>query len=292
MSALTIPLISLYEYDDTILDGLHVPTAADLAGDVEYIDPIPELSDDDLRMQLLFDLGELSPVYSDPELLKRMVEIWGRINRPNWVNLWETALYKYNPIWNKDGSYTDTRTFTLSGETTGTVSYDEDRTRAETGKDTSNSETNTTGSGTSSEQTSGTETKSGTASQNTTHSVTGYNTNALSPASGDNTSGTTGENNSTSGTRSGSTSDTGKEVFEGETDITRNATETTDADTSTSGTQARTENETLQHVEQGNIGVTTTQQMIKEQREIVTFNIYRYIIDAFKKQFMIMVWDI
>lgn len=276
MSALTIPLISLYEYDDTILDGLHVPTAADLAGNAEYIDPIPVLSDDDLRTQLLLDLGELSPVYSDPALLKRMVEIWGRINRPNWVNLWETALYKYNPIWNKDGSYTDTRTFSLSGQTSGTVSYDEDRTRSETGKDTSNSETNTTGSGTTSEQSSGT--------QNSTHSVTGYNTNTLSLASGDNTS--------TSGNRSGSTSDTGKEVYEGETDITRNATETTDADTSTSGTQARTENETLHHLEQGNIGVTTTQQMIKEQREIVTFNIYRYIIDAFKKQFMIMVWDI
>ena len=40
----------------------------------------------------------------------------------------------------------------------------------------------------------------------------------------------------------------------------------------------------------GNIGVTTTQQMIEEQRKTVRFNIYDYIIDSFKKRFCIMIY--
>lgn len=40
----------------------------------------------------------------------------------------------------------------------------------------------------------------------------------------------------------------------------------------------------------GNIGVTTTQQMIEQQRQTVKFNIYDYIIDSFKKRFCIMVY--
>ena len=47
---------------------------------------------------------------------------------------------------------------------------------------------------------------------------------------------------------------------------------------------------TREREEHGNIGVTTTQQMIKEQREVVQFNIYDYILRAFKERFCIMVY--
>lgn len=40
----------------------------------------------------------------------------------------------------------------------------------------------------------------------------------------------------------------------------------------------------------GNIGVTTTQQMIREQREIVQFSIIEYIIQDFKDNFCLMVY--
>lgn len=40
----------------------------------------------------------------------------------------------------------------------------------------------------------------------------------------------------------------------------------------------------------GNIGVTTTQQMIEEQRKVVRFNIYDHIIDSFKSRFCVLVW--
>lgn len=40
----------------------------------------------------------------------------------------------------------------------------------------------------------------------------------------------------------------------------------------------------------GNIGVTTTQQLIKEQRQIDTFNLYDIIIEDFKMKFCILVY--
>lgn len=43
-------------------------------------------------------------------------------------------------------------------------------------------------------------------------------------------------------------------------------------------------------IEQGNIGVTTTQQMIKEEREISDFSIYDYISDDFMQRFTVMIW--
>lgn len=40
----------------------------------------------------------------------------------------------------------------------------------------------------------------------------------------------------------------------------------------------------------GNIGVTTTQEMIKQQREIVQFNLTDYIVQDFKRHFCVMVY--
>lgn len=50
--------------------------------------------------------------------------------------------------------------------------------------------------------------------------------------------------------------------------------------------------ETLKHKARlyGNIGVTTTQQMIVAEREVVKFNIMDYIIDSFKKRFCLLIY--
>ena len=42
--------------------------------------------------------------------------------------------------------------------------------------------------------------------------------------------------------------------------------------------------------EHGNIGVTTTQQMIQEERDIADFDLYKIIIEEFKNRFCIMVY--
>lgn len=40
----------------------------------------------------------------------------------------------------------------------------------------------------------------------------------------------------------------------------------------------------------GNIGITTTQHMIKEEREILDWDIHHYIIDEFKRRFCVLVY--
>lgn len=40
----------------------------------------------------------------------------------------------------------------------------------------------------------------------------------------------------------------------------------------------------------GNIGVTTTQQMIEEERRVVKFNVMDYIIDSFKRRFCLLIY--
>lgn len=55
-----------------------------------------------------------------------------------------------------------------------------------------------------------------------------------------------------------------------------------------SGTASGTERRTRK--EQGNIGVTTTQQMLREEREVSLFNIYDFIADDFKQKFCLMIY--
>lgn len=198
MNGVIIPLIALYNFDPTIFDGLKMPTAADLDPNLEYIDDFPTLSNADLRDELLMQIGELSPVYSKPEVLKHSISVWARVHKLEWLKLWQSTIYKYNPIWNKDGTYTETR----SGG--GSTTY----------------------------------------GRTDTNNVTGFDTNSFSP----------NEQNVASGSDSN--------LF----------------------------NDSLTRTETGNIGVTTTQQMLKEEREAAVFNIYDHIIEAFKKRFCIMIY--
>lgn len=112
----------------------------------------------------------------------------------------------------------------------------------------------------------GTVGRSGSSSGSTEHQVTGYNTNAYSPDVKDVTSGSANETEtrnlagSSSATSSGTTSDEGES------------------------------HDTFQRTEQGNIGVTSSQQLIREQRELVQFNFYEFLTQAFKREFCVMVW--
>lgn len=51
-------------------------------------------------------------------------------------------------------------------------------------------------------------------------------------------------------------------------------------------------NEELKHTGRvhGNIGVTTSQQMIDEERRVADWNMYEYLIDKFKQQFLLLVY--
>lgn len=82
-------------------------------------------------------------------------------------------------------------------------------------------------------------------------------------------------------------------------DKTERAEDITQTSTSKTGSSATSDRRTqddeagrydLERVEQGNIGVTTTQQMIKEQREVIQYEPYAIIADEFKSYFCILIY--
>lgn len=98
-------------YGDELFDDFSLPGPGDIPEDEasRYIDNPPELSADLLIANILAELGEMSLVYSDPETLKKMISIWNAMNYQNWLGLYKTTIMKYNPIWNKDGIVTETK---------------------------------------------------------------------------------------------------------------------------------------------------------------------------------------
>lgn len=99
-------------------------------------------------------------------------------------------------------------------------------------------------------------------SAETLNSVYGYNSSTDAPAD---------KANSSASSTTGSTDN-------------RDISETIDRDTTDTGT---IKNETW---ERGNIGVMSTQDLIKQQREVVEFNIVDYIINDFKNRFCLLIY--
>ena len=78
-----------------------------------------------------------------------------------------------------------------------------------------------------------------------------------------------------------------------ETNIANDRSETeasTTTDRSVSREGVDSHDRRYERVEQGNIGVTTTQQMIKEEREVDQFHIDDYIVQSFKRRFCLLVY--
>ena len=226
-----------------------------------------------LTNYMLMQLAELPVVYSDPAVLKVLIGYWSAAQLPTWVDVWRTMLYKYNPIWNKDGTIHERRDtgFNNTGSTTSTGTVTTDQDTSDTGTIVTDQDTTDTG----------TVGRTGSSSGSTENQVTGYDTNAYSPNKKDLTSGSASETTTNNLAGTNDVTETHNLHGTNDTTVTNNL-----AGTSAEGGTAF---DVFERTETGNIGVTTTQQMIKEQREIA-LNFYDMICQAFKKQFCVMVW--
>lgn len=246
-------ILGLYKYDPQIFDGLTLPTAADITNEAEKVeDPwIPDKQD--FIGYLLMQAAEMELVYASAPVMASMIGVWSKAHRYEWVQLYNTMLYKYNPIWNKDGVVKETRDLDGKNERTADLTTTDTRTYTNlTDEHTLTDLTNT--------QTGAVE-----------HDVTGYDVNSYSPNTRDNY-------NQVKNVGTGSE----KNVRNGED---KNVEEITGTDK-----YYTEDNGTITREESGNIGVTMTQEMIQRQREIVQFNLYDYIARQFIKQFCIMVY--
>ena len=218
-----VDLIGMYNYDNTVLDLMLVPE---------------ELDRQTLIDNLLMQSAEMELLYNNVGFLKQAIGSWSKKNIDIWNRLYETTQYEYNPIWNKDGTVTETETRNLAGTNYHTDNLD----RVDNLEDKETRDLDDTA----------------------LNSVYGFNASTEAPAdkvhtdyNGTDTFGHTGRQ-----------------------DLDR----TYDEKTSDTGT--------IKHekTEQGNIGVTSTQSLIKEQRDVVAFNVMDVIIKDFIQRFCLGVY--
>lgn len=251
--AVNLSPLGLYQWDQSIFDLMQIPSALDK----------PTLVDN-----LLAETAELEVLYPNPVVFKNLVGVWSAKQIDIWNRLYATTQYDYNPIENynryEEGSEDGTGRTTHSGTDTTTGNETHSGTDRRTiDRDMGGSDT-TTGE------------------NDSEHYVAGFN---ATPSGQDDglKKQTRDETDATSTTNYGSTEDVTDNLTHGET-IQRTGS-------TTHGEQIATTNEGTHELHaHGNIGVTTTQKLIREQRDIDLFNLYDIIIEDFKMRFCILVY--
>ena len=175
----TLSVLGLYQYDPTLFDEMILPEGMDK---------------DIIVNNILMECAELESLFPNPKFMKTAIGLWSKKEMYSWDRIWKASQMEYNPLWNKDGKYVETRDLHSDGNT------------------------------------------------DSTEKVSAFNEATFQNRSN--------VHNIASG------SDTGS--------ITR--------------------------TEQGNIGVTTSQQMLKEEYEVSEMNPYSYIVDSFKSRFCLLVY--
>ena len=281
--------LGLYNWDQTVFDLMQIPEA---------------LNKDTLVQNLLAETAELEVLYPNPIVFKNLVAVWSRKQIDIWNRLYQTTQYEYNPIENynryETGSDSGTGRTTHSGTdtTTDTTTHSgtDQTTDSTTHGGTDRRTENITHGGSEGSDTKG-------------HWVAGYDTPAPSQSSDNLLKQTRDQDDATTLTEYGKTEDgTGsKTTTFGKTEAvteTMQHGETVSTQGSLTHGETITKNGGLTHGEQvattnegehelhahGNIGVTTTQKLIREQREIDLFNLYDIIIEDFKMRFCILVY--
>lgn len=246
----TLSLMGMYEYDNTILDFFHYPDKWETADKDVFVN------------KLLLDTAELEVLYPDANIFKTAIKYWSAAEVQNWNKLYDTTVLKYNPIWNKDGTVTEIEKHVKNNNYTDVTD----------GKIADHSVTK----GNQNTETSGNEKTNTTNNTNEKDYVFGFN--------------------SESAAQSGQTvtDDTGRTNTDRSENIKTNNSANTDATTTNNTNFKHDEKENIDReytrTEQGNIGITTTQQMINEEREVDKFNLMDYIIDRFKQRFCLLVY--
>ena len=120
-----LSIMGLYEYDNTIFQGLQVPEGVDQEAVIN---------------EILLQCAELEIIYPDINIMKLAITTWSVANQYTWQKLYDTMVVEYNPIWNVDANVTIDRNTSGSGNATDAVKGFNSNTWAESDKtDTSSS---------------------------------------------------------------------------------------------------------------------------------------------------------
>ncbi len=96
----------MYEYDDTLFNGLQLPE---------------DLDKNAVIHEIILQCSELELVYQDIDIMKLAITTWSIANQYTWQKLYDTMTVEYNPIWNVDATVTIDRDTTGTGNATDAV---------------------------------------------------------------------------------------------------------------------------------------------------------------------------
>ena len=220
------------------------------------------------------ECGALATTYNNTVIFKFKLNTWFQVHQQNITKLVDTTLFEYNPIDNYDRHEEGTRQLKRQDSVS----------RSSNSSGNTNDTTEVKHSGTDSVKQvgSGTDAYSGNSGNTTTLTKAAYDSTAYSPldqttVQGNDTNTTTHSNENDSSTNYGSNIDTTHTVANtGKNDSTDNSNGQDD--------------ETYSNHMHGNIGVTTTQQMIEAERQVVLFNVYKWIVEQLQDYLFIGVW--
>lgn len=246
-----ITLIGMYNYDNTLFDKLAFPAGIDR----------------DLAINRILNKSEeFEVLYSDFDYLKDRIGIWGEIWERTFAK-WVAALdVNYDPLNNYDRKeiYTDLKNSAYND--TNNKSYADNNLRNLNGTTSETSASNShtiTGSATKSD---------------TEQLVSAYDEEDYSKKQKEDSNATTNQTGTGNASGNVSRNESGNEFTKNDGNESSNA--------------AGTSNELLKHEAHlfGNIGVTTSQQMLQAELDIVTWNLYEHISDIFIDEFCILVY--
>ena len=89
-------ILGMYEYDNSLFDGLAVPTYTDSSGVVHVVNKT------DVINSILLNCAELEIIYSNISTMKLAIGVWSASEQDTWKKMFSTQKMQYNPLWNVD----------------------------------------------------------------------------------------------------------------------------------------------------------------------------------------------
>lgn len=91
-----LSIMGMYEYDNSLFDGLDVPTYTDKNGVVHVVNKT------DVINSILLNCAELEILYPKFDTMKLAIGIWSASEQDTWRKMFATQMAEYNPLWNVD----------------------------------------------------------------------------------------------------------------------------------------------------------------------------------------------
>ena len=91
-----LSILGMYEYDNSLFDGLDVPTYTDKNNVVHIVNKT------DVINSILLNCAELEVIYPKFDTMKLAIGVWSASEQDTWRKMFATQMAEYNPLWNVD----------------------------------------------------------------------------------------------------------------------------------------------------------------------------------------------